>query len=157
MPIPVKLFQQTTKEEKIEFFLQCQKLLMEHHPHSPFLFTTGNVDARMTHIRTLLTKYHGLVYMDDNICVLFNRIRINEGESAPDALKNNIYSEPHPDYNAVSVDFVVFRDLKDCAEWVKSQYDPRIQHVLYVKNNQPFIYKTEKIIAKIFQMPLAQG
>lgn len=157
MLIPTKHFNNATKEEKLEFFLKCQSLLVEHHPDSPFVFREDNVDDRMKDSRAFLFNYKGLIYMDDNICVLFNKIKRDEGMSAVEVLNKYKFQPPDPDFNAVSIDFVVFRNLKDCAEWTKNQYDPRIKYVIYVKNGTPQFYQTEKLISRIFQMPLAHS
>ena len=151
----IRTFPSLNKEEKIDFLLHCQKLLIDFHPDSSFIFRKDNVQERLAHANFLASQYQGFCYQNDYLNILFNKIVVTDINEPVSALKNYMLRPPDPNYNAVSIDFVVFRALGDCAEWVKSQYDPRIQYILYVKNGTPQIYKTEKLLAKMFRMPIS--
>lgn len=148
----VRPFQTLTDEEKIKFFLHGQELLLKYHPDSPFVIHKHILSERMEHLKVLAVQYKGLTYQDDNICVLFNKIVVADPNDPITALAQSKYKEPHADYNGVSIDFVVFRELKDCAEWCKRYHEHRIQHVLYVKNGKPQIYKPIDLMKKVFQL-----
>lgn len=150
----VKPFQELTNVEKVEFFLKCQQLLRDFHPKSDFIFRENNVAERMRHVAALSAKYKGFCYSNENICVLFNKIYVADERDPVTSLRENMYREPAKEYNAVSIDFVVFRNLNDCMEFSKAQYEPRIAYTVFVKNNQPKIYKTEKFISRILSIPI---
>ena len=149
-----KVFSEMKAEEKIDFFVYCQKLLVEFHPDSPFICRRNNTKSRIQQMKGFIENYKGLCYQDDNIGVLYNRIVITDPSDPILALKTNMYKASHPDYNAVSIDFVVFRDLKDCMAFVKTNYDPRIQHVLFVKNNKVKIYPIVNFLTQMFHIPV---
>lgn len=136
--------------EKIEFFARCQKLLLAHHPSSPFLLTQENYAARKSHALDFIRKYKGYVYADDRICILFNKIRIDDPRNPNQALKDNLFGEPRPlDYNAISVDFVVFKALEDCAEFCKSQHSPQIAYILFVRHGEVKLHAADKLLASL--------
>lgn len=149
-----KEFQKLSVEERVDFFVKCQAILIAYHPNSEFLFTEANTKERLAYVATLNEKYKGYCYANEHICILFNKIYIGDPNDSIGALQANIYKEPQENYNAVSIDFVVFRDLKDCLQFCKDHYDPRIAYLMFVKNNQPKIYKTEKFISRILSIPI---
>jgi hypothetical protein len=151
----MRLFQDLTKAEKIEFFIHGQTLLVNNHQDSDFVIREDNVKERVSHASSLATQYKGLCYQNENIILLYNKIILSGDLDPVAALKAYQWKEPDPNYNAISIDFVVFRELRDCFEWVKSNYDPRIQHVVYVKNGKPQLFKTEALISKIFKLPIS--
>lgn len=141
-------------KEQIDFFVHCQKLLVEFHPTSPFICRANNIKGRIHQMRNFIDKYKGLCYASDNVCVLYNKIVIADPSDPVHTIRANMYHAPDPNYNGVIVDFVVFRDLKDCMPFVQSNYDPRIQYVLYVKNNKPKIYPVVNFLTQIFNIPV---
>ena len=151
----MRLFQDLTLQEKIDFFVHGQELLLKHHPDSDFLIRQSNVKERITFAQELMTKYQGLCYMDENIIVLANKVFVTNEHNAVNTLKEHMFKPPVEHYNAVSIDFVVFRQMNDCMEWVRGNYDPRIRFVVYVKNGTPQIYPTEKLISKSLHVPMA--
>lgn len=145
MNAPV-LFHSLSHNEKVEFFIKCQELLLAEHPTSEFIFTKDNVEARKYWVNQFLEKYKGYVYYDDKICVLFNRVRVDDPKDPKGILKKIVYQPPHENFNAVSLDFVVFRKLGDCMEFCKSQYIPQIEWIVYVKKNELKLYKTKDLL-----------
>lgn len=143
------------KNAKIEFFLNCQDLLITHHPDSHFLLRKKDIEKKIPYVQDFYHKYKGFCYQDANISVLYNHIIIADPKEPVEALKNNMWKEPHAEYNGVSIDFVVFRNIMDCLGFAKSHYDPRIKHVLFVKNNQPKIYETQKLVSRTFHLPFS--
>jgi hypothetical protein len=147
-------FQQLSAEEKVEFFLKCQELLMTHHPSSPFLCHTGNIKERVKHIQSFVSNYKGYCYKDDTVCALYNKIVVTNPDEPELALRANMYKEPAPNPNAITVDFVVFRDIKDCAKFVQLNYHHTIQYVLFVRHNKVKLYKTLGFVQQILNMPV---
>jgi hypothetical protein len=142
-------FQELTKEQQVDFFIKCQELLVKYHPNSQFLFTKENLEERRHWVEGFLKKYKGYVYADDNICVLFNKVRVDDARNPQKTLKDYFYSEPAENFNAVSIDFVVFRKLGDCMEFCKSQYSPQIEWIVFVKNNELKLYKTKDLLVHL--------
>lgn len=141
-------FQNLTKEQKADFFVKCQELLVQFHPDSPFIFRQDNVEPRKAFVQNFLKNYKGYVYRDDNVCILYNYIKVAPTDVIQ-TIKDNLYQEPHPDYNGISIDFVVFRDLKDCLEFCQMRKEPRVEYVVFVKNNEPKVYFAEKLLAHL--------
>lgn len=155
MLLEVKPFQSLSVEEKAQFFAHGQSLLIQFHPNSDFIFRQSNVKDRLNEAKSLAHKYQGLCYADDNICVLFNKIVVSDPKDAVATLQANMFRPPHENYNGVSIDFVVFREIKDCMGFCQKQYDPKIQYVVYSKAGKPKIYKTEELMSHVFHMPKA--
>lgn len=153
----VKPFQNMTVEEKAQFFVHVQRLLVAHHPNSEYVFREDNIKERMAQAKSLVKKYQGLCYSDDNICVLYNKIFVTDPNDPVQALKDNMFQPTREDYNAVSIDFVVFRDMKDCLNFARGEYDPKIKYVVYSKGGKPRIYETAKLMSKSFHIPMARN
>jgi hypothetical protein len=143
------LFQSLSLASRLEFFANCQRLLIEFHPTSEFLFTKENYAERKVFVLDFLHKYKGYCYYDDNICVLFNKVKVEDPRNPVKVVKDHIYKEPVEDFNAYSIDFVVFRKLSDCLNFCQAQYSPRIQYVCFVKNNEVKLYETSKLLAHL--------
>jgi hypothetical protein len=154
--IEIQPFQGLRRDQKVDFFIKAQELLIKYHPDSEFLFRQNNAQERLKIAKDLMAKYKGMCYADSNVIVLYNKVMVNELDPIT-ILRDHMFHEPSNPYNAVTIDFVVFRELTDCMMWVKNQYDPQIKFVVFVKNNQPQMYRTEKLISKIFNMPIASG
>lgn len=148
------LFSETKVEDKIEFFLHCQSLLIQHHPQSPFIFHTGNVKERMKHIQAFVNNYKGFYYRDDNVAALYNKIIVTDPATPEHDLRASMYKPPAENYNAISIDFVVFRDIKDCVKFVQSNYDAKVQYVLFVRHNKVKLYKTIDFLQQILSLPV---
>lgn len=155
MSTQVKKFQDMSVRDKIDFFVKCQDLMVKHHPNSDFVIRQNNIESRIKHAKNLIEKYQGLCYMDDSVCILFNKINVDSPDHPIPALRANMMKPPVEHYNAVSIDFVVFKNIKDCASFCQQNYDPRIEYVLYIKGGKPKIYKTRDFISHIFQIPIA--
>lgn len=149
-----KAFNIMATAEQVDFFIHCQQLLVKFHPDSPFVCRRDNLNGRIHQMKNFVTNYKGLCYCDDNVCALYNRIVLTDPSDPVHTIRINMYREPDPNYNAIIIDFVVFRALKDCLNFVQSNYDPRIQHVLYVKNNKVKIYPVVQFISQIFNVPV---
>jgi hypothetical protein len=149
----IKLFSEMTKEEKIAFFLSCQKLLVDHHPNSPFIFNYKNYKDKLLYAKDLISSYKGLCYQGEHVIALFNRIIVRDPLDPIRAIKENMFQPPNPRYNAVGIDFVVFRRLEDCSEFCRSVYVPQMEYVIYVKNNHPKIYKTPELLTQLLHLP----
>jgi hypothetical protein len=151
----VKKFQDLNVRDKIEFFVKCQDLLSKYHNKSDFVIRQNNIESRILHAKNLIQRYQGLCYMDDNVCVLFNKINIDDPNKPIPALRAHMMKPPIEHYNAVSIDFVVFRNIKDCASFCQQNYDTRTEYVVYIKGGKPKIYKTRDFISHIFQIPVS--
>jgi hypothetical protein len=156
MNLSVKSFQATSSQEKLEFFVHTQRLLTTHHPESPFIFREDNVMERMEYVKNLSSRYQGFCYANDQVAILFNKIMVADIQDPVAALQNHKFKPAADPYNAVSIDFVVFRDIKDCLDFCQTQYDPFIKHVVYVKNGRPQIFETARLVSRIFNMPMAR-
>ncbi len=150
----MRSFPKLSKEEKVDFFVKCQSLLIEHHPESEFIFRYENLHERKTFVGNFIDKYKGYCYQDDNVCLLVNEVKIVDPANPAKSLKDHMYKEPVADYNGLTIDFVVFRHMTDCFDFVKTQDNPRIEYLLFVKNNQIKLYNKAKLVERLANVPL---
>lgn len=148
------LFNTLNTKNKVDFFVHCQKLLIENHPNSPFLFRKDNAQTRLHHVRSFVNNYKGLFYRDDHVCALFNKIMLTDPKDPEHSVKVSMYQPPTEHYNAIIIDFVVFRDIKDCVNFVRYNYDPKVQHVLFVRHNKVKVYPVLDIIQQVLHLPI---
>jgi hypothetical protein len=146
-------FKTLEKADKIDFFLKCQRLLIANHPNSPFLFTKDNIDERLTYASDIFNKYQGMCYADENVCVLFNYIRVEDPNDPVAALKANAFKDGEINYNAVSIDWACFRKMKDCLTFCKTVYNTHIEYIVYVHNGKPKTFKTLDFITNVLNIP----
>lgn len=148
------LFVDLKAEEKVNFFVHCQKLLTENHPNSPFICRAGNIKIRLAHMKGFVTSYKGLCYQDENVCALYNKIVLTNPTEPELAVRDHMYKAPSEHYNAMVVDFVVFREIKDCSKFVQLEYNANIQHVLFVRHNKVKVYQTIDFLKQILNIPV---
>ncbi len=152
MPEPV-LFQSLTPEERIEFFVNCQQILANHHPDSPFAFTTANLSARKNYFKDFYNKYKGFSYTDNNVCILFNKIYVGDPRDPVVAVKSNLWKEPSERFNAYLIDFVAFDLIENCLNFCRAQYQEKIKYILFARHNDIKIYETQKLLNKLNNLP----
>jgi len=144
-----KLFTLLTSPEKIDFFVNCQKLLLNNHPTSEFLLTKDNLEEKKYYALEFIKKYKGYCYNDENVCILYNKFKIIEPTNPKKELKDHIFKEPENDFNCVLIDFVVFRKMIDCLQFIKKEDESKIEYVLFVKNNEVKLYNKNKLLEKL--------
>jgi hypothetical protein len=142
-----------TVQEKVEFFVHCQKVLVAHHPDSPFVCRHNNVKERLQQIKAWVERYKGICYADDNTGILYNKLVVSDPNEPIAAVKHSMYQPPDPNFNAVIIDFAAFRDIKDCFPFVRENYQNKIQHVLFARHGKIKIYPVLDIVKQIFNMP----
>lgn len=120
--------------------------MLKHHPNSPFVVREDALPRVLDVFANNIQKYKGFYYTDDNVCVLWNYILVSDPHDMRRILGENIYKGPHPDFNGVSIDFAVFRQLKDCLEFVGANNNERIKHVLFIRDGNPRLYPIGQIL-----------
>ena len=148
------LFVNVSARDKVEFFVQCQRILVENHPTSEFVCRRNNLEQRLSHMRGFINQYKGFIYTDENVCTIYNKIVVNDVNDPTASVKTYMYQSPDPNFNAIMIDFVVFRNIKDCLAFVKTNYDPRIQYVLFVRHNKVKLYPVVKLLAGVLDMSI---
>ena len=145
------LFNALTIGQKVDFFIQCQKLLIKHHAHSSFVIRANNLEKSVNAFASHIKDYQGYYYSNDNICVLFNYIRVDDSSQLDknQTLRENAYKAPAENHNGISIDFVVFRDISDSLEFVMAQNSPSIKYVLFVKDGKIKLHKKEDLLKKL--------
>jgi hypothetical protein len=133
-------FDSLSMQEKIDFFVKCQQLLLTHHPNSPFLFRQDNAQRRLAFVKPMCEGYKGFCYSNDNVCIIFNKIWVPHPEQIAQSIVSSQYQPPAQPYNTALIDFVVFRELKDCWDLVSQQFDANLQYIAFVRHNQVRIY-----------------
>lgn len=144
-----KLFQSLAPEDRVAFFVKCQEILIKYHPESPFVFRTAKLKENKLFFKNFYEKYQGYSYRDENICILFNKIIVKDPRDPVRAVRDGMYKKPAEDYNAYAIDFVAFSEMSKCLEFCRTQYEERIQYILFGRNNDIKIYKTEKLLNKL--------
>lgn len=147
-------FQKLNKQDKIDFFLKCQDLLIKNHPDSPFVFNRANFKGRLQYAGDIFHKYNGMCYTDENVAILFNYLLISDPKDPISALKQHQFKSPDPQYNAISIDFVVFKELKDCLKFCRLNYNFNVEYVVWVKDGKPKIHRTLDFMTRILNIPI---
>jgi hypothetical protein len=144
-----KLFTQLSKDEKINFFLKIQELLIKHHPKSGFIIRENNVNTFVDSLINWYFNYKGYCVNEDNFCLLFNKILIEKTEFSQ--LKNVLFNPPNKNANCLFIDFVVSKKIKSCLEFFKSQVTINLKWVIYIRNNKINQYDVQKLSAFLSQ------
>jgi len=143
------LFQSLNLDDKVDFFVKCQKLMINYHPNSSFVIKESSLDQSIDVFVNNIQKYQGFFFYNENICVLWNHIIISDPQNIKQAIIDNAYKAPSAQYNAVSIDFAVFRKISDCIDFIKQNDEPEIKFVLFIKDGKPKIYKKDDLIKGI--------
>lgn len=144
-----KLFKNLLSEEKVDFFINCQKLLINHHSDSEFVVRENKLNEAVDIFINQINKYKGYYYNDENVCLLWNHIYVSDPNDCEGELIKNAYQEPNTNYNAVSMDFVVCRKSSDIFDFIKNYDEDRIKYLLSVKYNRAKILKKEDLVKNI--------
>lgn len=144
------LFQSISQEDKVNFFVQCQALMLKHHPKSQFVIKEKQLDKALELFKDNIMRYQGYVHADENICILWNKIIISDANNANRAVTENAYLPPNQNFNAVSIDFAVFRKIEDCFLFIKANHEVQMKHVLFIREGKPKIYPIDQILKVIF-------
>ena len=143
------LFQSLSQADKIEFFVQCQALMLNHHPDSPFIIKQSKLDKTLDMFEKNIRIYQGYAYADPNICVLWNKIFVTDPTNVNRVITENAYMPPKEKFNGVSIDFAVFRKMEDCFDFIKKNQEPEMKHILFIREGRPKIYPMEDILKTI--------
>jgi len=146
MPI---LFKSLSQNEKVEFFIHCQELMLKYHPKSSFVIREGSLDKALEVFQDNINKYQGYYYSNDNICVLWNKIAISDPINVKRVIKESAYQPPSEHYSGVSIDFATFKNITDVKEFIIKNDEERIKYVLFIKEGKPKIYKKDEIINRL--------
>jgi len=146
-----QLFNELHIEQKVDFFIKCQKLLIKYHSKSPFVIRKNNLEKSVNAFVSHIQDYKGYFFYNDNICVLFNYIYVDDSIQLDknQTLRANAYQAPAENHNGVSIDFVVFREIADSLEFIRSQDTPQIKYVLFVKDGKIKLHKKDDLIQKL--------
>lgn len=144
-----KLFNNLSTEEKVDFFINCQDLLIKYHADSDFVIRENNLEQAVEIFSEQINKYKGFSYSDNYVFILFNYIFIENKELVNEELIKNIYKNPINNYNAISLDFVACRSWSDTFKFIEEVNEDRIKYLLLVKNGIPKIYEKNELINKI--------
>lgn len=149
------LFQSLNKTQKIEFFLNSQRILTEFHPKSSFIIRVNNMKERLDHAKYLSENYKGFCYSDENVAILYNKIFFDASDLIG-SFKGGQFKEASENYNSIIIDWAAFRKMEDCFKFIQLNNDSKLAHTIYVKNGKPQVYKTEQLVARLMRIPLAK-
>jgi len=139
-------FESLTPELKVEFFAKCQELMVKYHPTSPFVIRENTLEKALDLFYNNIKQYKGYCYSDENICVLWNHIFVADPTDMKRTVVENAYKSPNPDFNGVSIDFAVFRQMSDCLTFIKKHNNERIKHILFIRDGVPKLYSAEVLL-----------
>ena len=139
-------------QEKIYFFVKCQAILLEYHPKSSYIATKDNIKIILNAFISQIDKYKGRWYYNDHACILWKHIMISDPSDPHAALIENAYKEEPAAWNGVAIDFAAFRRISDCRDFIAANDKPSIEHVLFIRDGRPRIYKKEYLIKKLHQL-----
>ena len=148
------LFPSLSLENKINFFIKCQEILVTYHPESPFIFRENNVEERLSFFKDFAQKYKGFVYMEEDLCVLYNKIHLRDINNPITDIKSKIYQPPDPNFNCYMIDWAVFENLRDVKKFIKKEYSSQIKYVAWAKNQDIKVYPLDKLLAGLREVGL---
>ena len=143
------LFAPLPYEEKINFFLKCQELLVANHPDSPFIFREDNLEERLYFFKDFAKKYKGFVYMCEDLCILFNKIHLRDANDPIKDIKAKMYQPPEENFNCYMIDWVVFKKLRNVKKFIENEYSPQIKWAAWAKNQDIKIYPLDKLLSSL--------
>jgi len=146
MPV---LFQSLSQEVKVDFFVKCQELMLKYHPVSNFIIRENTLGAALDAFQQNVENYKGYIHFDDNICILWNKIFVSDFTNVNLVVTENAYKEPNLNFNSVSIDFSVFRQMQDCLKFIKENYTPEIKYILFIREGTPKLYEADKLIGHL--------
>jgi len=141
-------FNNLSTEDKIDFFLKCQELLINNYPNSRFLITEENIKDRLSFIQDFFNNYKGFVYNDEHVCIMYNYIKITDKNNPVEVLNTHKFQPPVIDYNAISIDFGTMDSIKNLKKFCETFYNSQIKYVMFVRQGRPAIYDTLDLITK---------
>ena len=143
------LFQSQKQEEKIDFFVRCQTLMLKHHPKSSFIITQRTLPKAIESFQESIHRYQGYSHADENICVLWNKILVSDETNVNRVVTENAYQPPNPKFNGVSIDFAVFRKIEDCFMFIQANKQEEMKYVLFIREGRPKLYPLEQILKSL--------
>lgn len=144
-----KPFSSLKRDEKIQFFLKCQQIGAQYHPNSPYTVTRDSIKTFLDFYKKISQEYRGYIYEGENVCALFNLVEYNPSLSMKESLASYIYQPPHEKYNAVLIDFLAARNLRDSIELKNHIYHDKIQFILAVRNFDLEVIPVKKMLERL--------
>lgn len=144
-----KLFKSLSQNEKVDFFVKCQELMLQHHPESPFIIRENSLEKSLDAFQNNIQRYQGYCYTDDNICVLWNKILVSDPINVSRVIKECAYQPPNPNFNGVSIDFAVFRRMDDCFDFINRNKESQMKYILFIREGKPKIHSIDQILKTI--------
>ncbi len=137
------------KEEKADFFAKCQEILINHHPDSQYIVRPEDLQTKRPAFLNLVKNYKGYAFYNNDICILYNKILVDDPKNIIWVLKKTILAPPAENYNAAIIDFVAFRQLRNAVAIYRLAMEEKYKYFLYVKNNEVKLYETDKLIGQL--------
>lgn len=120
--------------------------MVKYHPTSPFIIRQNGMKTALDAFLNNINNYKGFCHSDENICLLWNYVVVADENDENRALIENGYKPPNPDYNAVSMDFVVCRKMKDYLDFIQQYNEDRVKYILSVKYGKAKIVNKDKLV-----------
>ena len=136
-----------TKEEKVEFFQQCQDLLIKNQPDSEFILSENSKNK--DYFLDIFTKYKGFAYFSEKIAILFNKHRINSLPEAQEAYEEKVFNPPAPDANTYTIDFITAKMSKEIIKELTPIFCEDLKYICWLRGGKVSFFSFKKLKASL--------
>ena len=139
----VRLFNEMSKEEKVDFFQKCQNMLVKNQPSSVWVLRDGD-ESNRSYFLDLFLKYQGIAYESENIILLFNKHRYTNKDEIVMKSRDRLFSAPDENPNTYSIDFVTSKLTQKILQEVEPHFkDPGIQWIHFLRGQKVSVFDIE--------------
>ena len=127
----IKALNNLTREEKLDFFQQCQDLLVENQPDSEFILKEGS--KNQDYFLDIFLKYKGFAYTSEKIAILFNKHKMRGMVEAQETYQDKVFEPPAPDANTYTIDFITTKMSKEILEELKPIFHEDLTFICFLR------------------------
>jgi hypothetical protein len=141
------LFGPLMTKQKIDFFAKCQYLLLKYHPKSRFIVTYEKIEEKLSFFKSLIETYSGAFLETDSMCLLYNRVSIQNPNDVIEEYKNAKNSCYIQEGNCISISFLVADSTpENFKEFIK--IFENIEYVMFLRGEKVAILPRDLFLSK---------
>jgi len=141
--MPVRLFNEMSEEEKMDFFQKCQNMLIKNQPNSPWVLRVDD-ERNRGYFLDIFLRYQGMVYESENIILLFNKHYFVNKEEVVVKSRERLFSEPDENANTYSIDFVTSKLTQEVLQEIEPHFkDTGIKWIHFLRGQKVSVFDIE--------------
>lgn len=150
------LFKELNIQEKIDFFVKCQYLLLENYPQSRFIVTHEKLEEKLNFFKKLIDTYSGAFLVTDSMCLLYNRISIDNPNDVIEEYKRAKNSTYIPNGNCVLISFLVAKPTPDNLQSFIKPFE-EVDYVMFLRGEKTSIIPKDLFLSKANEVVSMRG